>query len=282
MSAPTNMELILQHGLSDNGYRLPAMQFELNVTLKARGAYDMRIGVENPPSGAWQPYNPTFMYDFVGPSGGNYTLYAQTRSEALELSNVVSDTITIWGISNTIPRSILVDSSVYYYVKDVLTSAGFVDASGALNINVIQEQLEQHIPQEVAEKLYDGEEVSNESIGLPAVCVTSMINDYKPAALGGSSWEHKMYHLDVYGTSEVESKEIASILEEKLLYGIPVYDYNMGAMPGISGFPLPDQLIGVFHTSDVRSSKLLTPSYSVLSMHRRKISFRVSNIRKTF
>lgn len=282
MSAPTNLELLLNNGLRDSvGNKVPSTTFEVPVLFKVRNAYDMRIGLENPPSGSWQAYNPSFFYDFVGPSGGNYTLYAQARSEALENSSVVSDTIQIWGSENRIPKSMIVDTSVYYYISDVLKSFGYVDISGNLNINVIQESLEDNIPVEVAEKLYGGEEVSEDSIDLPAVAITSMSNKMSPGALGGASWEKRFYHIDVYGNSEQESKEIGYLLEEKLDYGIPVYDYNMG-FPGISGFPLPNQFLGIFDTQNVQCNKVLLPSYSLLSLNRRKITFEVVNMRKTY
>jgi hypothetical protein len=282
MSAPTNLELLLNHGLSDSaGYRIPATTFNVPVIFKAKNAYEMRIGETNPPSGDWQDYSCMFFHDFVGPSGGTYTLYAQARSEVGESGVVVSDSIPIWGVANNIPMSLLVDSSLYYYVEDILTSAGYIDSSGDLTINLIQEQLEYSIPAEVAEKIYGGEEVSTESVGIPAVAISSMTNKIRPGALGGASWERRFYNLDVYGTTEQESKEIAYIIEEKLNYGVPVYDYNMG-FPGISGFPVPNQFLGVFHTENIQCDKVLLPSYSLLSINRRKIIFEIVNMRKTY
>lgn len=282
MAAPTNLELLLNNGIRDqNGFKIPSYSFEVPTILKARDGYDMVLGLNNPPSGTWIPYNAQFTYDFIGPSGGEYTLYAKVRNSALEESSVVSDSVFIWGTEKRIPLSINLDTSIYYQVKNILTAAGYVDISGVLNINVSQEDIESYIPVEVAEKIYDGEEYSAESLGLPVVLINNMNDKLSPGALGGANWETQYYNINIYGTSEYESKELSAVIREKLPYGIPVYDYSLG-FPGISGFPLPNQFLGVFTTSDINSNKVMLPSYSVINNHRRVIKFNVKNMRKTY
>lgn len=288
MPAPINLGIELNHGQN------PAYGLTIPVLLEARGAYDMRLSDTALPSGTWQAYDPKIEWTFPGPSGGSFILAAQFRHDDGVESAFVSGSIDIFAGKMGQPLDLMVDDSVFYTVKDILRGAGWIDENGADRVQVFSGGIEQFVPVEIEEGLdggssvpdlgdydLDGDVTENVSAILPAIAILNNSDKYDPGAIGGADWEKRNYTIEVYGLTDGESREIAGHLSETLRRGLPVYDY--GVMdPGISGFPLPSQYIGTFDVRSMSNSRVVLPSYSMLSANRRRLDFEIWNLRKSY
>jgi len=274
MTTPSGVNLVLNMGL-------PASSRDIPTILEARGAWEMRLENNAPPSGAWQDYNAYFTHQLPAETGRHWVV-AEVRDDAGNVAPAVSGQITLYHAGGYLmPMDILVDHSVFYSVSGVLSSGGFKDLDGNLTIHLHQGSLESYIPLELEEDEYGGFDASALSALLPAVCVNSDDQTYDPGALGGASWEKRFYGLDVLGQDDPQAREIAAIICDRIQAGVVIYDFNLG-MPGNSGFPLPNQVLGTFPIRNLQNRKVLLPTYGSIHEHRRRITFEVHNIRKAF
>ena len=91
---PSGVQLIINHGF------LPVVSANLTVTLKARGAWQMRLATALPPEGAWQDYDCEFDYS-LPPSGGTHWIFAQVCDDAGNPAPTVSGARRPGGCSTT-------------------------------------------------------------------------------------------------------------------------------------------------------------------------------------
>jgi hypothetical protein len=270
---PSGEQLIINHGF------LPVVSANLTVTLKARGAWQMRLASALPPEGAWKDYDCEFEYS-LPPSGGTHWIFAQVIDDAGNQAPTVSGAVNLRMAGVGVPLAVSVDNSVFYAVQQTLQGAGYVNDAGALTVGAYPQPIEDFIPLETEQSQFGGEVTSQLSINLPAVTVLNTDDNPSPGGLGGDCWERRSYEVSVYGASEPQSREIAAALNDGLRNGLTIYDNNFGS-PGNPGFPQPYQVIGIFHVENLRDSRVLLPSYSAVDRNRRRLTFDVVNMRKS-
>lgn len=275
MTTPSGVSITINGGIR------PSTSQNVYVMVKARGAWEMRLENNAAPSGAWQDYDPQVLHAL--PSGyGTHWVVAEVRDDGGNAADLVSGVMDYWYGPYGITFGQNVDTAMYYSVKGILESAGYVDASGNLDgVSFQLGEVESHLLYEYPEDtLATG--TYDLSVDLPAIILSNTTRTDDPGALGGASWEARYYQIEIFAETNQEAKELSEVICDKIKAPLNVYDYNLGFPEGNPSFPLPNQLIGAFPIRNLKSGKVLLPSYGSLTEHRRRINLEVHNMRKSY
>ena len=130
------------------------------------------------------------------------------------------------------------DLSMYYYIRQIL------DDEGGTFVNVVDD-----FPSGLLE--------------LPTVSVVSSDITSKPFELGNrKGLDVRIWFIDVFAKNKSQRDEYAYLIKNKILEGVPVYDYDEGFPPEVSPTQLGSMSCVEIQTNPIRIfSELVSTLY---------------------
>jgi len=107
----------------------------------------------------------------------------------------------------------LQDLSMYYYIRQIM------DDIGASFVNVV-------------------DDYPDENLTLPTISIVGSDITTRPFELGNrKGHDVRIWFIEIFATNKSQRDDYAYLIKNKLMLGVPVYDYNEGFPP-----PTPTQL----------------------------------------